>query len=239
MTDAQPSLRQTPVPDRARAANGKSYIRRLIPGMDRWMSRRELRAGLLAESMELEGRAEAWERRGHWEMAAKCTEMAAEPVRKLLDIELRREFMDRYAQLLKDATVRYSLELGEAARYDPAIFFRMSKLAARMGDVARTRTNYERMLKGFELMVSDPMLDSLVTLNRMKRRFLAALWEGGQDEACRLAANALEAAAMVRAPGTDRRPDTARWLERQFEERYGDAYPLRCALYGGSVVSRP
>ncbi len=196
----------------------------LIPAVDRWVKRKDALKALSDDAWRLEAKAEEWEKRGHWQLAGRCKELAAKRVDSILDIELRREHMNRRDDLLRGAIVDYALEIGDAARYDPAVQFRMYMVARRLGEPQLARRNLDKAMKGFDCMFSDRNLESLVRLNRLKRDFMRELWEGDSCEAFRIAKEALSVAAGIRTAdgAANRAIDTSEWLDAQVEARFSE-----------------
>lgn len=214
---------------------------RIFPKTERWMQKRRLIKELEAESDERAGEAAVWEGRRQWEKAGRLYEEAAGRLRLALDVRFEGKRLRRMEGLLSDAMVCLHLELTEAARYDPVLHWRMSRIARMMGDAKRTVEHFKRSCDGFSLMVSDRNVDSLVRLNRLKRRFIEEVWEGAQEKAFATGAEAIAVSKGIRTPDgkLTRESDTRRWLEAAYSERFGEPYLLLSAIYGDSVLSRP
>ncbi len=199
-----------------------------IPILDRWMRRRAVIGGLLAEASRLEGKAAEWEGRGHWQRAGRTHELSARMVERAMDFELRPEHAKRWKDSLRQAIVCYALEVGEAGRYDPAIQYRIYMVARKAGEAKVAAERLKKAMDGFNAMYGDPNLDALVRLNRLKREFLSELWEGEVQEALRISREAEGVAGTIRTQdgGTDRRKDTVAWMEEQIAKRFSGEGPM-------------
>jgi hypothetical protein len=225
-----------PSPSSARSAFAKYF-----PRIESWRKRKALIKELALESKNIETVSSTWELREHWERAAHYKERAAVPLKKLLDIEFHSEYCRRYTELLKDAIVRYSVEIGEAGRYDPGLHYRIYLNAMELGDPRIARKHLLAMNRGFAFMVTDPNLDALVRLNRLKRAYLAEVWEGKEETALGLASEAVKIARTIKTTDgiANREVDTVEWLGAQFAAKNGDSYRLLQYVYGDLSVSRP
>ncbi len=193
-----------------------------IPAVDRWMRKRAVVGGLLEETSKLERRASEWEERGHWQMAGRTWELGARMVERVMDYEPPSKHAMRWQGMLRKAIVCYAVEIGEAGRYDPAVEYRMHLVARKAGQPQISAERMRRAMAGFHRMYEDRNLEALIRLNRIKREFLYALWEGDALDALRSAAEAESVAAEIRAHdrSTDRAKDTVAWLEGEIGKRF-------------------
>lgn len=208
--------------DKQEARRGFSIFSGYCPSIDRWLARRAAVKGLEAETERLDKLASGWEERGHWQMAGRCREAAAKMAERSIDISFDLATAKRREALLRAAIVDYAVEVGEAARFDPAVIYRMYIVARRLGEAALAKKKLGEAMKGFDSMYADRNLEALVRLNRLKREFLFQLWEGEASDAIRIAAEAAAVAREIRAAGhtCDRSEDTERWIEEKMAERY-------------------
>ncbi len=216
-------MKQTTARATAKEAEGFSVFAGYLPSVDRWLARRAAVKGLAAAADMLDRKAAEWEKRGHWQMAGSLKERAAKMAERSLDLEFDRDTKRRRDALLREAVVCYAVEIGDAARYDPAVQFRMYMVAKRMGEIGIAEKNKACAMKGFNNMMADRNLDTLVSLNRLKRQFLFLLWEGEMADALSAAREAVETAGAIRSTDgkTDRAKDTEAWVEKMVSERFG------------------
>jgi len=175
-----------------------SVLAKHVPQFDRWNRRRILVEHLIEESRRHEEKASEWGRRGHWERAAYYKKMAAESIREVMDIKITRQLLERYNNLLRDAIVSYSVEIGHAGRYDPALHYQIYKTALQMGNPKLARKHYGSLQTELSHLISDPNLELIVRLNRVKRTFLEGLWEGKEEIAFRSANEAIALAKSLK-----------------------------------------
>ena len=219
-------ISQTPSADNA------SAFSRYFPKADDWMKRRKLVRELSAESAACAAEARTWEGRGHWEMAGRLYEKGACHLERSLDIQYDGERRRGMESLLRSAMVSLRLEMTEAARYDPALHWRMSRVARALGEPKMTVEHFKKACNGFSLVVCNRSVESLVGLNRLKRRFIEEVWEGPQERAFATAAEAIALSRRITTSDgkVSRENDTRKWLENQYSARYGEPYLLLSAI---------
>ncbi|HSB46626.1 MAG TPA: hypothetical protein VLD37_01330 [Candidatus Bilamarchaeum sp.] len=211
--DTQPDIR----------LGGKGVFARLFPRFDCWAENIRRANRLLEAADAHERRASEWKAKGHFERAGHSLEKAAHAVGDSVMIDYSLKAAKRQQYLFRDAMVCYALEMKEEDRYDPGIDWGMYRVARAMGESALAVKHFSAAVGGFENMIQDPKLDTIVRLGRLKRRLLERICEKDVLSAIILTQGALDMALQVRPEPEAKVAEVRGWAMRRFLEETGGA----------------